>query len=94
MFILANLSGGAIAGIVIGTFIAGLVVGYFVTREIFKRQLKKNPPVNEKMIRAMFKQMGRTASEAQIRQVMKAMNDANKRKYLKNMKDQVLIRRD
>ena len=35
MFILANLSGGAIAGIVIGTFIAGLVVGYFVTREIF-----------------------------------------------------------
>ena len=76
MFILANLSGGAIAGIVIGTFIAGLVVGYFVTREIFKRQLKKNPPVNEKMIRAMFK--GRTASEAQIRQVMKAMNDANK----------------
>ena len=64
MFILANLSGGAIAGIVIGTFIAGLVVGYFVTREIFKRQLKKNPPVNEKMIRAMFKQMGRTASEA------------------------------
>ena len=38
MFILANLSGGAIAGIVIGTFIAGLVVGYFVTREIFKRQ--------------------------------------------------------
>lgn len=78
MFILANLSGGAIAGIVIGTFIAGLIVGYFVTREIFKRQLKKNPPVNEKMIRAMFKQMGRTASEAQIRQVMKAMNDANK----------------
>lgn len=57
---------------------AGLVIGYFATRFLFKRELKKNPPVNEKMIRAMFLSMGRKPSEAQIRQVMKSMEDANK----------------
>ncbi|MEG1299928.1 MAG: YneF family protein, partial [Erysipelotrichaceae bacterium] len=33
-----------------------------------------NPPINEKMIRAMFLQMGRKPSEAQIKQIMKSMN--------------------
>ena len=50
------------------------IIGFFVARSLFKRSLKKNPPINEKMIRVMFKQMGRTPSEAQIRQVMNAMN--------------------
>ncbi len=57
--------------------ILGLVGGYFGARYIFKKELKKNPPVNEKMIRAMFTSMGRKPSEAQIRQVMKSM-DANR----------------
>ena len=52
----------------------GGIIGFFVARSLFKRSLKKNPPINEKMIRVMFKQMGRTPSEAQIRQVMNAMN--------------------
>ena len=52
----------------------GAVVGFFVTRKIFSNQLKKNPPINEKMIRAMFMQMGRKPSETQIRQVMNQMN--------------------
>lgn len=54
--------------------IVGLVVGFFVTRKIFTKQLQKNPPINEKMIRAMFMQMGRKPSEAQIKAVMKSMN--------------------
>ena len=54
--------------------LAGLVLGFFVTRKIFQKQLEKNPPINEKMIRAMFLQMGRKPSEAQIKQVMKSMN--------------------
>ena len=54
--------------------LAGLVIGFFVTRKIFQKQLEKNPPINEKMIRAMFLQMGRKPSEAQIKQVMKSMN--------------------
>lgn len=54
--------------------IAGLVGGFFAARYVFKRQLQKNPPINEKMIRAMFMSMGRKPSEAQIKQVMKSMN--------------------
>ncbi len=53
--------------------LAGLVAGFFITRALFKSSLKKNPPINEKMIRVMFQQMGRKPSEAQVRQVMKAM---------------------
>jgi uncharacterized protein YneF (UPF0154 family) len=51
----------------------GAVITFFVTRHMFQKQLEENPPVNEKMIRAMFMQMGRKPSEAQIRQVMKSM---------------------
>ena len=54
----------------------GAIVGFFVTRKIFANQLKKNPPINEKMIRAMMTQMGRTPSEKQVRAVMKSMQDA------------------
>ena len=58
-------------------FLAGAVVAaivtFFVTKKYFEKQLKEQPPVNEKMIRAMFMQMGRKPSEAQIRQVMKSM---------------------
>lgn len=57
--------------------IAGAVAGYFLARWMFKNEMKKNPPVNEKMIRAMFISMGRKPSEAQIRATMKSMNNAN-----------------
>jgi uncharacterized protein YneF (UPF0154 family) len=53
--------------------IVGLVAGYFGARAIIKKELQKNPPVNEQMIRAMFLQMGRKPSEAQIRAVMNSM---------------------
>ncbi len=51
----------------------GAVAAYFLTRRAFEKQLKENPPINEKMIRAMYAQMGRKPSEAQIRQIMKSM---------------------
>ena len=50
------------------------VAGFFGARALIKREMKKNPPINEKMIRAMFAQMGRKPSEAQIRSVMNSMN--------------------
>jgi len=53
--------------------IIGLIGGYFGARAIIKRELQKNPPVNEQMIRAMFLQMGRKPSEAQIRAVLNSM---------------------
>ena len=58
----------------IGGLIVGAVIGFFVARKVFANQLKKNPPINEKMIRAMFMQMGRKPSESQIKQVMNSMN--------------------
>ena len=54
--------------------IGGAVAGFFVTRYIFQKQLRENPPVSEKMIRAMFRSMGRTPSEKQIREIMRNMN--------------------
>lgn len=59
--------------LVIG-IIVGAIIGFFVARKLFASQLKKNPPINEKMIRAMFMQMGRKPSESQIKQVMNSMN--------------------
>ena len=70
---MANLSVGGFIGAIIGVLIVGLVAGFFLSRWFFKRELQKNPPINEKMIRAMFQQMGRKPSEAQVRAVMNSM---------------------
>ena len=34
--------------------IVGLVIGFFVSRALMKKYLKKNPPINEQMIKAMM----------------------------------------
>ena len=73
MLIYAIGIGGQIGLILLGV-VAGGIAGYFIARYVFKRQLKKNPPINEKMIRALYMQMGRKPSEAQVKQAMKAMN--------------------
>jgi uncharacterized protein YneF (UPF0154 family) len=52
----------------------GGAVGFFLSRAWFKRYLEKNPPVNERMIREMMRQMGRTPSEKQVRQILASMN--------------------
>jgi hypothetical protein len=63
--------------IVIGLII-GAVIGFFVARKYMEKYLKKNPPINEQMIKIMMSQMGRTPTQKQINQMMKAMNNANK----------------
>lgn len=63
--------------IVLLELIVVAIVTFILTRKLFAKQLKKNPPINEKMIRAMMTQMGRTPSEKQVRAVMKSMEDAN-----------------
>ncbi len=60
----------------IATLIVGFLVGFFVARAVIKKYMQKNPPVTEKMIRAMFTSMGRTPTEKQVRQVMRSMQDA------------------
>lgn len=60
--------------------IIGAVVTFILTKKRFEKELRDNPPINEKMIRAMFLQMGRKPSEAQIRQIMKTVNGNQKSK--------------
>ena len=50
--------------------------GFFVCRKYMEKYLKKNPPINEQMIKIMMSQMGRTPTQKQINQMMKAMNNA------------------
>ncbi|MBR3116733.1 MAG: YneF family protein [Bacilli bacterium] len=56
--------------------VIGAVIGFFVSRLVMKKYLKKNPPINEQMIKIMMSQMGRTPTQKQINQMMKAMNNA------------------
>ena len=58
--------------LVIGGLI-GADLGFFFTKRSYEKQLKENPPITEKQIRAMYAQMGRKPSEAQIRAIMKSM---------------------
>ena len=58
--------------IVIG-LIPGLVLGFLLARMWMQKYLKKNPPINEEMIKALMMQMGRKPNQKQINQMMKAM---------------------
>ena len=62
---------------IVGAIIGGLVTFYF-TRKKFEKEIKENPPINEKMIRAMFMEMGRKPNETQIKRIMKSINDQYK----------------
>ncbi|ATO30851.1 hypothetical protein CO229_01855 [Mycoplasmopsis bovirhinis] len=62
--------------VVIGAIVAAGLITFFLTKRFFEKQLRENPPVNEKMLRVMFNQMGRKASETQIRQIMRSMQNA------------------
>ena len=53
--------------------IIGAVIGLFVARKVMEKYLKKNPPINEDMIKALMMQMGRKPNQKQINQMMKAM---------------------
>ena len=54
-------------------FLVGGVVGFFIARKVMMKYLKKNPPINEDMIKTLMQQMGRTPSQKQVNQMMKQM---------------------
>ena len=58
--------------VVVGLLI-GAVIGFFIARTVMKKYLKKNPPINEDMIKALMMQMGRKPNQKQINQMMRAM---------------------
>jgi uncharacterized protein YneF (UPF0154 family) len=60
--------------IIVGLII-GAVIGFFIARKFMEKYLKKNPPINEQMIKIMMSQMGRTPTQKQINQMMKSMNN-------------------
>lgn len=58
--------------LVIG-LVLGAVIGFLVCRKVMENYLKKNPPINEEMIKGLMLQMGRKPSQKQVNQIMKQM---------------------
>jgi uncharacterized protein len=54
--------------------IAGVALGFFIARKYMMNYLKKNPPINEQMLKMMMMQMGQKPSQKKINQMMNAMN--------------------
>jgi len=58
--------------VVVG-LIPGIIVGFLISKKVMMKYLKKNPPINEDMIKTLMTQMGRTPSQKQVNQMMKSM---------------------
>ena len=58
---------------VLGILIVGAIIGFFIAKKYMMKYLKKNPPINEEMIKTFMMQMGRTPSQKQVNQMMKQM---------------------
>ncbi len=74
IFLVVTMSVVGFIFLLLGVLLAGGAAGFFISRYAFTKYLEKNPPVNEKMIRVMMQQMGRTPTEKQVRQIMASMN--------------------
>ena len=59
--------------IVIIAAVLGFVGGFFAARKYMEDYLKKNPPINEQMMRTMMIQMGQKPSAKKLNQVMNMM---------------------
>ncbi|MCI1858634.1 MAG: YneF family protein [Sporolactobacillus sp.] len=58
--------------------LVGVVLGFFIARKYMVNYLKKNPPINEQMLRVMMNQMGQHPSQKKLNQMMKAINSRMK----------------
>ena len=61
---------GIIVAVAVVCIVIGVFIGFKIAKKMFKKQLKENPPITEDQIRAMYAQMGRKPSEAQVKQIM------------------------
>lgn len=72
--------GGSLMGtglwilVVVLALVAGVALGFFIARKYMMSYLKKNPPINEQMLKMMMMQMGMKPSQKKINQMMSAMN--------------------
>lgn len=71
--------------LIVLALIAGLAIGFFLARKYMMDFLKKNPPINEEMLRMMMMQMGQKPSQKKINQMMTMMNK-NMDQNMKNPK--------
>lgn len=62
------------------TLLAGVALGFFIARKYMMNYLKKNPPINEQMLRTLMMQMGQKPSQKKINQMMRAMNNQQQQK--------------
>lgn len=69
------MSTGIVVLIAIIALVVGAVGGFFLARKYMQDYLKKNPPVNEDMLRMMMMSMGQKPSEKKIRQMMQQMKN-------------------
>ncbi|MEW9502495.1 YneF family protein [Jeotgalibacillus marinus] len=60
--------------LIVVALLAGVALGFFIARKYMMTYLKKNPPINEQMLRMMMMQMGMKPSQKKINQMMSAMN--------------------
>lgn len=60
--------------ILVVAILAGAALGFFIARKYMMNYMKKNPPINEQMLRVMMTQMGQNPSKKKITQMMKSMN--------------------
>lgn len=61
--------------IALGALLAGVALGFFIARKYMMNYLKKNPPINEQMLRTLMMQMGQKPSQKKINQMMRAMSN-------------------
>ncbi|WP_059170219.1 YneF family protein [Bacillus sp. FJAT-27445] len=72
------MSTGYVVLIAVLALVAGIAIGFFITRKYMMDYLKKNPPINEQMLKVMMMQMGMKPSQKKINQMMQAMNKQTK----------------
>ena len=68
----------AVLLIAIGAAIGAAAVTFFITRKIIQKELENHPQVTADQIRAMYRAMGRSASEKDVRKVLNSMKRAKK----------------
>ena len=55
------------------SLVVGIIIGFLISKKLTTKYLKKNPPINEEMIRTLMSGMGRTPTQKQVNQMMKNM---------------------
>lgn len=65
---------------VIISALLGATGGFFIARFFLKRELEKNPPLNEVVVEEMMTQMGRKPSKKQLEAVMRTIKQQSQQK--------------